>query len=75
MHQNETTKQTTIFLPKVNKVFLSPILQTVNGRSILDNYFLENDYLNELKRLGRFRHGKNESLQEDSRNCKMVIRI
>ena len=38
--QNKTTKQqTTIFLPKINKVFLRPILQNLKGRSVLDNFF------------------------------------
>ena len=29
-------KKTTIFLQKINKVFLSPVLQNLNGRSVLD---------------------------------------
>ena len=41
---NKTTKQqTTIFLPKKNKVFLRPILQNLKGRSVLDKFFFEND--------------------------------
>ena len=40
-----TKQQTTIFLPKINKVFLSPILQNLKGRSVLDNFFFENDPL------------------------------
>ena len=27
------------FLPKINKVFLRPILQNLKGRSVLDNFF------------------------------------
>ena len=44
------TKQTTkrpFFLPKINKVFLRPILQNLKGRSVLDNLFFENDPLDE----------------------------
>ena len=37
---NKQAKQTTIFLLK-NKVFLSPILQNLNERSVLDNSFLK----------------------------------
>ena len=40
-----TKQQTTIFLPKINKVFLSPILQNLKGRSVLDNFLFENDPL------------------------------
>ena len=48
-----TNKQTTtnnkrpFFLPKINKVFLRPILQNLKGRSVLDNFFFENDPLDE----------------------------
>ena len=35
----QQTKQTTIFLLKINKVFLSPILQDLNVRPVMDNYF------------------------------------
>ena len=49
---NKTTKQqTTIFLPKINKVFLRPILQNLKGRSVLDNFFFENDPLDELNQM------------------------
>ena len=34
MNKTEQTKQTTIFLPKINKVFLSLILQNLNKRSV-----------------------------------------
>ena len=32
---NKQNKRTTIFLPKINKLFLSPILQNLKGRSVL----------------------------------------
>ena len=35
------------FLPKINKVFLRPILQNLKGRSVLDKFFFENDLLDE----------------------------
>ena len=44
---NKTKQQTTIFLPKINKVFLRSILQNLKGRSVLDNFFFENDPLDE----------------------------
>ena len=45
--QQTTTTTTTnnnkrpFFLPKINKVFLRPILQNLKGRSVLDNFFLK----------------------------------
>ena len=42
---NKTKQQTTIFLPKINKSILRPILQNLKGRSVLDNFFFENDPL------------------------------
>ena len=33
----------TIFSAKINKVFLSPILQNLKGRSVLDKCIFEND--------------------------------
>ena len=49
---NKTSKQqTTIFLPKINKVFLGPILQNLNGKSVLDNFIFENDSLDEPKKM------------------------
>ena len=39
------------FLPKINKVFLRPILQNLKGRSVLDNFFFENDPLDELNQM------------------------
>ena len=35
------------FLPKINKVFLRPILQNLKGRSVLVKFFFENDPLDE----------------------------
>ena len=52
-----TNKQTTnnnkrpFFLPKINKVFLRPILQNLKGRSVLDKFFFENDPLDELNQM------------------------
>ena len=43
-------QQTTIFLPKINKAFLRPILQNLKGWSVLDNFF-ENDHLDEPKQM------------------------
>ena len=43
---NKTNKQNNkrpFFLPKINKVFLSPILQNLKGKSVLDNIFFERD--------------------------------
>ena len=48
---NKTKQQTTIFLPEINKVFLRPILQNLKGRSVLDNFFFENDPLDELNQM------------------------
>ena len=48
---NKTKQQTTISLPKINKVFLRPILQNLKGRSVLDNFFFENDPLDELNQM------------------------
>ena len=39
------------FLPKINKVFLRPILQNLKGRSVLDKFFFENDPLDELNQM------------------------
>ena len=44
-----TKQETAIFLPKINVLFLSLILQNLNRRSVADN-FLENDTLDEPKR-------------------------
>ena len=40
-NKQQQQQQTTIFLPKTNKVFLSPIIQNLKGRSVLDNFFLK----------------------------------
>ena len=50
--KNCNNKQTTnnirpFFLPKINKVFLRPILQNLKERSVLDNFFFEIDPLDE----------------------------
>ena len=39
------------FLPKKNTVFWSPILQNLNRKSVLDNFFLENNPLEEPKKM------------------------
>ena len=54
--QTTNNKQTNnnkrpFFLPKINKVFLRPILQNLKGRSVLDNFFFENDPLDELNQM------------------------
>ena len=43
-NSKQTNNKRQFFLPKINKVFLSPILQNLRGRSVLDNFF-ENDPL------------------------------
>ena len=53
--------RTTIFLPKINKVFLIPILQNLNRRSFLDILFLlkmilENDPLKKPKKIVKIRN-------------------
>ena len=56
-NNNNNKQQTTnnnkrpFFLPKINKVFLRPILQNLKGRSVLDNFFFENDPLDELNQM------------------------
>ena len=49
----EQTKQTTIF--KKRKDF-DPKIQNLNGRSVLDKFFFENDPLDELNMIGRVRN-------------------
>ena len=59
LQQTTTTTTTTtttnnkrpFFLPKINKVFLRPILQNLKGRSVLDKFFFENDPLDELNQM------------------------
>ena len=56
-NNNNNKQQTTnnnkrpFFLPKINKVFLRPILQNLKGRSVLDKFFFENDPLDELNQM------------------------
>ena len=38
---NNNNNKRPFFLPKINKVFLRPILQNLKGRSVLDNFFLK----------------------------------
>ena len=50
---NKTNNKRPFFLPKINKVFLSPILQNLKGRSVLfyiGQFFL-NDPLDEPKKM------------------------
>ena len=47
----QTKQQTTFFSAKINKVFLSPILQNLKGRSVLDKFFFENDPLDKPKKM------------------------
>ena len=49
--QQTTNNKRPFFLPKINKVFLRPILQNLKGRSVLDNFFFENDPLDELNQM------------------------
>ena len=48
---NKKKKKRPFFLPKINKVFLRPILQNLKGRSVLDKFFFENDPLDEPKQM------------------------
>ena len=64
----------TIFLPKINRVFLSSILQNLNGMSVQLHVgqFFGNDCPDEWKRmLSR----KTFSILEDGQNDKIVIKI
>ena len=38
-NNNNNNNKRPFFLPKINKVFLRPILQNLKGRSVLDNFF------------------------------------
>ena len=49
--QQTTNNKRPFFLPKINKVFLRPILQNLKGRSVLDKFFFENDPLGELNQM------------------------
>ena len=44
--QQNKTKKRQFFLPKINGVFLSPILQNLKERSVFDNFFLKIILLN-----------------------------
>ena len=44
-------QQKTIFLSKINKIFLSPILQNLKGRSVWDTFSFKNDPLGEPKKM------------------------
>ena len=46
----KTNKTNRFFLPKIIKVFLSPILQNLKGRSFFDNFF-ENGPLDEPRKM------------------------
>ena len=50
-NNNNNNNKRPFFLPKINKVFLRPILQNLKGRSVLDNFFFENDPLDELNQM------------------------
>ena len=51
LQQTKQNKQTTIFLPKINKVFLRPVSQNLKWSSVLDKFFFENDPLVEPKQM------------------------
>ena len=51
LQQTKQNNKRPFFLPKINKVFLRPILQNLKGRSILDKFFFENDPLDELNQM------------------------
>ena len=64
--------QEPFFLPKINKVFLRPILQNLKGRSVLDKFFLK----------WSFRRAESDatkqkilSLQEVGQKRKIVVKI
>ena len=48
---NKQNNKRPFFLPKINQVFLRPILQNLKGRSVLDKFFFENDPFNELNQM------------------------
>ena len=49
--QQTTNNKRPFFLPKINKVFLRPILQNLKVRSVLDKFFFENEPLDELNQM------------------------
>ena len=57
-------------MPKINKVFGSPILQNLNGKSVLDNFFL-----NEPKKMPSRKKFYIFRKNEDGQNRKMVTKI
>ena len=70
---NPAYYQTTICLPKINKVFLSPILQNLNGivrfgQFLFGNYFLGRAEKDAIKE-------KVLSFKDDGQKRKMVVKI
>ena len=75
-NKQNKTKQTTIFLPKINKIFLSPILQNLKGRSVLDNFGQSRGMILSMSRKGS--DGPKQkvlSFQEVGQKRKMVVKI
>ena len=64
--QQTTNNKRPFFLPKINKVFLRPILQNLKGRSVLDKFFFENDPLDEPNQM---------PLKQVGQKRKMVVKI
>ena len=50
-NKQTTNNKRPFFLPKINKVFLRPILQNLKGRSVLDTFFFENDHFDEPNKM------------------------
>ena len=50
-NNKQTNNKRPFFLPKINKVLLRPILHNLKVRSVLDNFFFENDPLDELNQI------------------------
>ena len=51
LQQTNKQNKRPFFLPKINKVFLSPILQNLMGKSVLNKQSFENDPLDEPKKM------------------------
>ena len=68
---NNNNNKRPFFLPKINKVFLRPILQNLKGRSVLDKFFFENDPLDEPNAIKQ----KILSLEQVGQKRKMVVKI
>ena len=68
--QTTTNNKRPFFLPKINKVFLRPILQNLKGRSVLDKFFFENDPFDEPNQMPKIL-----SLQEVGQKRKIVVKI